>query len=178
MQNDIKKISVTEDEINQIVQKLGQQITADYREKEPLLIGLLKGCNPFMADLLKVLPIYCSVDYMKVSSYSGTYSTGKVSIQQDTTTTVSGKDVIVVDDILDTGRTLQEIKNLFLKRGAKSVKLCVLLDKPEGRQTDIQADYVGGLVPNEFVVGYGLDYNERYRNLPYIGVLKEEIYSK
>ena len=113
MQNDIKKISVTEDEINQIVQKLGQQITADYREKEPLLIGLLKGCNPFMADLLKVLPIYCSVDYMKVSSYSGTYSTGKVSIQQDTTTTVSGKDVIVVDDILDTGRTLQEIKNLF-----------------------------------------------------------------
>ena len=178
MQNDIKKISVTEDEINQIVQKLGQQITADYREKEPLLIGLLKGCNPFMADLLKVLPIYCSVDYMKVSSYSGTYSTGKVSIQQDTTTTVSGKDVIVVDDILDTGRTLQEIKNLFLKRGAKSVKLCVLLDKPEGRQTDIQADYVGGLGPNEFVVGYGLDYNERYRNLPYIGVLKEEIYSK
>ena len=115
---------------------------------------------------------------MKVSSYSGTYSTGKVSIQQDTTTTVSGKDVIVVDDILDTGRTLQEIKNLFLKRGAKSVKLCVLLDKPEGRQIDIQADYVGGLVPNEFVVGYGLDYNERYRNLPYIGVLKEEIYSK
>lgn len=178
MQNDIKKISVTEDEIKQIVQKLGQQITADYREKEPLLIGLLKGCNPFMADLLKVLPIYCSVDYMKVSSYSGTYSTGKVSIQQDITTTVSGKDVIVVDDILDTGRTLQEIKNLFLKRGAKSVKLCVLLDKPEGRQTDIQADYVGGLVPNEFVVGYGLDYNERYRNLPYIGVLKEEIYSK
>lgn len=115
---------------------------------------------------------------MDVSSYSGTSSTGSVKIIHDLRSSVVGKDIIVVDDILDTGKTLYEIKTLLKERGAKSVKLCVLLDKPEGRKVDIEADYVGDLVPNEFVVGYGLDYNERYRNLPYIGVLKEEVYSK
>ena len=178
MVNDIKKVCVSEAQIQAVVQSLGKQITEDYAGKEPMFVGLLKGCNPFMMDLLKNVSIYCTLDYMDVSSYSGTSSTGSVKIIHDLRSSVVGKDIIVVDDILDTGKTLYEIKTLLKERGAKSVKLCVLLDKPEGRKVDIEADYVGDLVPNEFVVGYGLDYNERYRNLPYIGVLKEEVYSK
>ncbi len=178
MVNDIKKVCVSEAQIQTMVQRLGKQITEDYAGKEPMFVGLLKGCNPFMMDLLKNVSIYCTLDYMDVSSYSGTSSTGSVKIIHDLRSSVVGKDIIVVDDILDTGKTLYEIKTLLKERGAKSVKLCVLLDKPEGRKVDIEADYVGDLVPNEFVVGYGLDYNERYRNLPYIGVLKEEVYSK
>lgn len=178
MNKDILKVSVTADEINKLVSKLGKTITKDYQGKEPIFIGLLKGCNPFMMDLLKHVELTCTLDYMNVSSYSGTTSTGNVCILQDISLDVKGKDVIVVDDILDTGRTLQTICQILLDRGARTVKTCVLLDKPEGRQVKLEADYVGGLVPNEFVVGYGLDYNEKYRNLPYIGVLKEEIYSK
>lgn len=178
MVNDIKKVSLTEEKIGELVKNLGEQITKDYQDKEPVFVGLLKGCNPFMMDLLKQVKTYCSVEYMDVSSYKGTSSTGKLVINQDLKTDIAGKDVIIVDDILDTGRTLLEVKKLLTSRGAKSIKLCVLLNKPEGRLVPIEADYVGDLVPNEFVVGYGLDYNERYRNLPFIGVLKEEIYSK
>lgn len=178
MKNDIKKISLSEEQINQIVTALGAKITDDYKDKEPIFVGLLKGCNPFMMDLLKKVDLYCSLDYMDVSSYVGTSSSGTVIINQDLKANIAGKDVIIVDDILDTGRTLNEVTKLLYSRGAKTVKICVLLDKPEGRLVDIKADYVGGLVPNEFVVGYGLDYNERYRNLPYICVLKEEVYNK
>lgn len=178
MINDIKKVSVSEEKINEIVERLGKQITEDYKGKMPIFIGLLKGCNPFLMDLLKHVDLHCSLDYMDVSSYSGTNSTGNIKILYDAQVDVEGKDIIIVDDILDTGRTLQKVVDLFQHRKAKSIRLCVLLDKPEGRKVDIKADYVGGLVPNEFVVGYGLDYNEMYRNLPYIGVLKEEIYSK
>lgn len=178
MINDIKKISVSKEQIDEICKRLGKQISEDYAGKEPVFIGLLKGCNPFMVDLLKEVTIHCSLDYLDVSSYNGTASTGVVVLHKDFRTDVKGKDVIIIDDILDSGRTLQEVSKLIMKRGAKSIKLCVLLDKPEGRVVDIQADYIGGLVPNEFVVGYGLDYNEKYRNLPFIGVLKEEIYSK
>ncbi len=178
MINDIKKISVSKEQIDDICKRLGKQISEDFKGKEPVFIGLLKGCNPFMVDLLKEVTIHCSIDYLDVSSYIGTSSTGVVILHKDFRTDVKGKDVIIIDDILDSGRTLQEVKKLILKRGANSIKLCVLLDKPEGRVVDIEADYVGGLVPNEFVVGYGLDYNEKYRNLPFIGVLKEEIYSK
>ena len=178
MINDIKKISVSVEQINEICKRLGAQISKDYEGKTPVFIGLLKGCNPFMVDLLKEVTTHCMIDYLDVSSYNGTSSTGVVLIHQDFRTDVTGKDVIIIDDILDSGRTLQEVKKLIFKRGAKSIKLCVLLDKPEGRVVDIEADYVGGLVPNEFVVGYGLDYNEKYRNLPFIGVLKEEIYTK
>ena len=178
MINDIKKISVSVEQIDVICKRLGKQISKDFEGKEPVFIGLLKGCNPFMVDLLKEVTIKCSIDYLDVSSYNGTSSTGVVVLHKDFRTNVEGKDVIIIDDILDSGRTLQEVKKIILKRGAKSIKLCVLLDKPEGRVVDIEADYVGDLVPNEFVVGYGLDYNELYRNLPFIGVLKEEIYSK
>lgn len=178
MVNDIKKICLSEEKIAEIVKKLGQQITSDYQGKNPVFVGLLKGCNPFLMDLVKNVDLYCSIEYMDVSSYHGTTSVGKITVNHDLKADILGKDVIIVDDILDTGRTLSEIKKLLSLRGAKSVKLCVLLDKPEGRKVPIQADYVGDLVPNEFVVGYGLDYNEYYRNLPFIGVLKEEIYSK
>lgn len=177
MKNDIEKVSFSVEKIEEMVERLGKQISDDYRGKNPIFIGLLKGCNPFMMDLLKHVDIHCSLDYMDVSSYSGRHSTGNIKILYDATCDVEGKDIIIVDDILDTGRTLEKVVGLFEHRGAKSIKLCVLLDKPEGRKTNIKADYVGGLVPNEFVVGYGLDYNENYRNLPYIGVLKEEIYS-
>ncbi len=174
MQNDIKKISVTEEEIKKIVTKVGKQIAKDFEGRNPMFIGLLKGCIPFMSDLLKHVMIPCTIEYMKASSYHGTQS-GDLTIFGNMPD-VKGREIILVDDILDTGRTMSHVKKTFLEMGAKSVTICVLLDKPGGRIVDIKPDYVGGLVPNEFVVGYGLDYNEKYRNLPFIGVLKEEIY--
>ena len=177
MNDDIKKISVSEDEIKQIVERLGTQISKDYQGRNPLFIGLLKGCIPFMSDLLKYVDIDCTLEYMKVSSYSGTESTGVVTVKGGLPI-VEGREIILIDDILDTGRTLDSVRKMLIEAGAKSVTICVLLDKPEGRKVDITPSYVGGLVPNEFVVGYGLDYNEHYRNLPYIGVLKEKVYQK
>jgi len=175
--DDILKISMSEDEIKSIVERIGKELNNDYLDKDPLFIGVLKGAVPFMTDLMKQINIKSTLDYIKVSSYSGTKSTGNITIKGDMPN-VKDRHVIVVEDILDTGKTLLELKKLLISSGALSVKLCVLLDKPEGRKYDISADYVGGKVPNEFVVGYGLDYNERYRNLPYIGVLKEEVYKK
>lgn len=177
MENDIKKISVSEEEIKKIVKRLGTQIASDFEGKRPMFIGLLKGCIPFMSDLLKYVDIECEMEYIKASSYDGTKSTGNVIIKGGLPN-VLNKEIILIDDILDTGRTLDCVKKQLLEAGAKSVTICVLLDKPEGRVVDITPSYVGGLVPNEFVVGYGLDYNEYYRNLPYIGVLKEEVYNK
>ena len=177
MNDDIKKISISEDEIKQIVERLGTQISKDYQGRNPLFIGLLKGCIPFMSDLLKYVDIDCTLEYMKVSSYSGTESTGVVTVKGGLPI-VEGREIILIDDILDTGRTLDSVRKMLMEAGAKSVTICVLLDKPEGRKVDITPAYVGGLVPNEFVVGYGLDYNEHYRNLPYIGVLKEKVYQK
>lgn len=177
MYNDIERVSVSKEEIEKIVKRLGSQISKDYQDKNPIIIGLLKGTIFFMVDLLKNIDIKCTLDFMKASSYSGTSSTGNVMIKGDIPE-VDGRHVILIDDILDTGRTIKSVKELFESRNALSVKVCVLLNKPEGRVVDIEADYVGGLVENEFVVGYGLDYDEQYRNLPYIGVLKREVYSK
>lgn len=175
MINDIKNVSVSEEEIKEIVKRLGQEISKDFKGKNPMFIGLLKGCIPFMPDMLRHVDIECTLEYMKVSSYFGAASKGVVSIK-GTMPDVKDRHVIIVDDILDTGRTLDAVKKMLLGEGAKSVTICVLLDKPEGRVVNIDPSYVGGLVPNEFVVGYGLDYNEKYRNLPFIGILKEEIY--
>lgn len=177
MFNDIERVSVSKEEIEKIVKRLGSEISKDYQDKNPLIIGLLKGTIFFMVDLLKNIDIKCTLDFMKASSYSGASSTGNVMIKGDIPK-VDGRHVILIDDILDTGRTIKSVKELFESRNALSVKVCVLLNKPEGRVVDIEADYVGGLVENEFVVGYGLDYDEQYRNLPYIGVLKREVYSK
>lgn len=176
MENDIKKILVSEKEIQDICKRLGKEISNDYAGKCPILIGLLKGCEPFMSDLCKNITTHCKLEYMRVSSYAGTGSTGNIEIKSDVAIDVRGKDVIIIDDIVDTGRTTLLIKNLFEQRGANSVEVCCLLDKPEGRVVEVEVKYIGGYVPNEFVVGYGLDYNELYRNLPFIGVLKEEMY--
>lgn len=177
MKNDIKKICVSEQRIQEIAAHLGKEISKDYKDKNPMFIGLLKGSIPFMTDLLKNVDIKCTLDYMQVSSYEGTHSTGNVLIKGDMPN-IKDRHVVIVDDILDTGRTLKAVCELLLSMGALSISLCVLLDKPSGRVVEIQPDYCGQIVPNEFVVGYGLDYNEHYRNLPYIGVLKEEVYTK
>ena len=159
LENDIKKVSVSVEELAQMNKRLGEQISKDYEGKCPMLVGLLKGCLPFMSDLFKNITIPCTSDYFKVSSYKGTQSTGVINVKGECPD-VDAKYIIIVDDILDTGRTLKAVKELLIAHGAKSVKVCVLLDKPEGRKVGIEADYVGGRVPNEFVVGYGLDYND------------------
>ena len=173
MKNDIKKVILSEQDIKDICVRLGKQISVDYENKNPLVIGLLKGCEPFVSDLLKCVNTYCEIEYMRVSSYQGTESSGHIVIKSDVFADLIGRDVIIVDDIVDTGRTILYIKNLLLKRGAKSVSVCCLLDKPEGRKVDITVEYTGTTVPKEFVVGYGLDYDEYYRNLPYIGYIEK-----
>lgn len=177
MMNDIKEVLVTPQEIEQLCEKLGHQIEKDYQGKSPLIIGLLKGCQPFMANVIKYINCYIQIDYMKVSSYVGTKSTELV-IKKDLDIDVKGLDIILIDDIVDSGRTISEVVSLLKNRGAKSVEVCCLLDKPDGRVVPVEIKYPGLWVPNKFVVGYGLDYNELYRNLPFIGVLKEEVYQK
>ena len=172
LKDDIKNVLVTEEEIIANCKKLGEAISKDYDDKGLVVIGLLKGCLPFMADLVKYIDVPLTLDYMDVSSYTGTKSSGCITIKKDISIDVKGKDVLIVDDIVDTGNTLKSIIDIFQNRGVRSVEACVLLDKPEGRKVAVNVKYVGGEVPKEFVVGYGLDFNEYYRNLPYIGVLK------
>lgn len=179
MKDDIKEVLLSEEEIKDIVSDLGRQITEDYRGKNLVLVSVLKGSVVFMADLMRAIDIPCSIDFMVVSSYgSGTESSGVVKIIKDLDADLRGVDLLIVEDILDTGRTLASLIKILKMRNPSSVKICTFLDKPERRLADISADYVGACVPDEFVVGYGLDYNERYRNLPYVGVVKPEVYSK
>lgn len=179
MRNYIAKILVSESEIAEICQRLGKQLTLDYQYKQPILVGLLKGCMPFMSDLTRHIDLLFEVAYMSVSSYhGGIASSGDVKIKMDLDISIKGRDVLIVEDIVDTANTIVTIIELFKHRGAKSVKMVTLLDKPEGRQKPYQPEYVGKVIPKEFVVGYGLDYNEFYRNLPYVGVLKPEVYNK
>ena len=178
LENDIKKILVSYDEITEAAKKLGAQLTKDYAGKNPILIGILKGSIPFMAELVKHIDTHIEMDFMMVSSYhGGTASSGVINIKQDVTQDIKGRDVLFVEDIIDTGQTLKNLRDMFIEREASSVKIATLLDKPEGRVVEIEADYTCFTIPNEFVVGYGLDYKENYRNLPYVGVLKEEVYS-
>lgn len=177
LENDIKEILITQDQIISMSKKLGQLLTRDYADKNPVLIGVLKGSVPFVAELIKHIDTHVELEFMVVSSYhGGMKSSGTVNIIKDIDIDVEGRPVIFVEDIIDTGRTLKELKELFLKRQPSSVKIVTLVDKPEGRAVEIDADYTGFTVPNEFLVGFGLDYDEKYRNLPYIGVLKEEVY--
>ncbi len=179
MQKDILKVLISEEELKAKVTQLGEQITADYAGKSPVCIGILKGCFVFMADLLRHVDLYCDLDFMAVSSYgSGTSTTGAVKINKDLSRDIEGRDVIIVEDILDSGVTLSYLRSYLQRRNPASIKIVTLMDKPARRKADIKADYFGFDVPDEFVVGYGLDYDERYRNLPYIGVLKPEVYSK
>jgi hypoxanthine phosphoribosyltransferase len=176
--SDIREVLVTEEEIQAKAKQIGEQITKDYEGEQPLLVGLLRGSIPFMADLIKNIDLDIQFDTMDVSSYEGTESVGQIRIVKDLDTAVKGLDIILVEDIVDTGKTLYTIKAELLHRGAKSVKIATLLNKSARRVLDIEADYIGFEVPDEFVVGYGMDFNQKYRCLPYIGVLKKECYEK
>ncbi len=178
MKNDfLKKVLVSEEEIEKRAKELGAQISKDYDGKRPIFIGLLKGSVPFLAELIKYIDIDMEVEFMHVSSYEGVSST-EVKIVKDLDRSIQGCDVIIVEDIIDTGKTLKVVKELLYSKGAASVKIVSLLNKPDGRLVDIEGDYYGFNTPDEFVIGYGLDYNQLYRNLAYVGVLKEEVYQK
>ncbi|WP_161879447.1 hypoxanthine phosphoribosyltransferase [Alkalibacterium sp. MB6] len=178
MRNDMERILISEEEIQNKVKELAKELEKEYDGKNPLLVCVLKGAMPFMADLIKEMNIYLEIDFMDVSSYgSATVSSGEVKILKDLDTNVEGRHVLFVEDIIDTGGTLSYLKDMFNYRKAASVKIVTLVDKPTGRKKAIEADWVGFTVPDEFVVGYGLDYIENYRNLPFIGILKPEIYS-
>ncbi len=176
MEKDIERILISEEEIEQHVAEIGMQISRDYEGKDPIFIGVLKGCFIFMADLMRHVKVDCSMDFMAVSSYKGTTSTGAVKINKDLSEDIGGRHLILVEDILDSGVTLNYLKNYLMVRKPASIAVATLMDKPARRKADIYADYSCFEIPDAFVVGYGLDYNERYRNLPYIGVLKPEVY--
>ena len=177
MREDIKEVLLTEQQLSEITQKLGKQISSDYEGKNLVLVSVLKGSVIFMADLMRSITIPCFIDFMSVSSYgSGTKSSGNVKIIKDLDKSVEGMDILIVEDILDSGRTLSHLKELLETRSANSIKICTLLDKPDRREANIKPDYVGAVIPDAFVVGYGLDYDEKYRNLPCVGILKPSVY--
>ena len=177
LEKDILEVLLSEEQINQKTRELGALLTEEYKDQYPLAIGILKGAMPFMSDLMKRVDTYIEMDYMDVSSYgNATVSSGEVKIVKDLNTSVEGRDILIIEDIIDSGMTLSYLVDLFKYRKAKSIKIVTLLDKPTGRKVDLKADYVGFEVPDAFVVGYGLDYAEKYRNLPYVGVLKKEVY--
>ena len=179
LEQDIERVLFTEQELKDRVAELAAQIDRDYAGKEPMLISVLRGSFIFMADLARAIHLPCTVDFMAVSSYgSGTTSSGQVKITKDLSESIEGRDIIVVEDILDSGNTLSYLFRLLQARHPASVRLCTLLDKPSRRTKPITADYTGFTVDDLFVVGYGLDYAEKYRNLPYIGILKPAVYEK
>ena len=180
MNRDIDHVLVSQQQLQDKISELGAQISRDYDGHELLLVSILKGSVVFMADLMRAISIPCAIDFMVVSSYGGsnTTTTGLVKIVKDLDQDLTGKDVLIVEDILDTGVTLSHLMPMLRMRNPSSVKICSILSKPSRRKADIEPDYMGFDVPDEFVVGYGLDYDEKYRNLPYVGVLKPEIYTK
>ncbi|MBR0535545.1 MAG: hypoxanthine phosphoribosyltransferase [Clostridia bacterium] len=179
MINDIDRVLISEEELSAIVIRLGEQISIDYKGKDLLLVGILKGSVMFMSDIMRSITIPCEIDFMAVSSYgSGTVTSGEVKIIKDLDRRLEGKDLLIIEDILDSGVTLSYIKEILMARKPKSIKICTLFDKPDRRKAEIFADYIGSKVPDEFIVGYGLDYDEYYRNLPYIGALKRSVYQK
>ena len=178
MERDVEKILISEEEIKEICKRLGEEITRDYQGKKLLVVSVLKGAVVFMADLLREIKCDCQIDFIAVSSYSGTKTTGVVKFKKDLDIDPDGMDILIVEDILDSGVTLSYLSGVLMGRNANSIKICTLLDKPANRRADIKADYVGQVVPDAFIIGYGLDYNEKYRNLPYIGILKPSVYEK
>jgi len=178
MRNDLEKIIISEEDLKNRIKELGDQITKDYLGKNPIMICILRGGILFMADLIRNINTPLEIDFMSVSSYGrSTSSSGVVKIRKDIDTDIQDRDVIIVEDIVDSGLTLEYISDYLLNHNPVSVKICTLLDKPEAHQSDLKVDYIGFNIGNDFVVGYGLDYAEKYRNLPYIGILKKEIYS-
>lgn len=180
MHNDIEQILLTEEQIQSRIEQLGKILTEEYAGKNPVIVGVLKGVVVFYADMIRQIKTPCQLDFMWISSYVGTNSTGKMLVRQDLTADIKGRHVLILEDIFDTGNSLSFTVEHLLRKEPASLKICTFLDKPERRNPSVtlQADYVGYTIPNAFVVGYGLDYNEQYRNLPYIGILKPEVYSK
>ena len=178
MKNDIKEILLTEEQIQAKVKELAAQISEEYAGKDPVFIGVLKGVVIFFADMVRNIDIPCQIDFMNIASYSGTTSTGRTEIRKDVSVDIEGRHVVILEDIFDTGNSLTYTVNHLLAKEPASLKVCTFLDKPERRKPGItlKPEYVGYTIPNEFVVGYGLDFNEHYRNLPYIGILKPEAY--
>lgn len=179
MRQDIQEVLFTEAELNERINELGEQITADYEGKSLIVVGILKGSNIFTSDLVRKINLPLKMDFMAVSSYgNATESTGVVKILKDLDRGIEGEHVLIVEDIVDSGLTLKYLKDILLTRNPASIKVCTLLDKPARRKEDIKPDYLGYEVPDEFIVGYGIDYAEHYRNLPYVGILKREVYEK
>jgi len=180
MDQDIKEVLLSQEQIRDRIAQLGEVLTRDYAGKDPVIVGVLKGVVVFYSDMLRQIKVPCQLDFMWISSYAGTDSTGKMVVRKDVAEDLKGRHVLILEDIFDTGRSLDFTYKHLLAKEPASLKICTLLDKPSRRDPDVtlQADYVGFEIPNEFVVGYGLDYNEFYRNLPYIGILKPEVYAK
>ena len=180
MHNDIERVLISEEEIQAKIRELGALLTEEYKDKNPIVVGVLKGVVVFYADMMREIKIPCQMDFMCVSSYRGTESTGRTQISKDLSSDIYGRHVLILEDIFDTGNSLEFICNHLKNKNPASMKICTLLDKPDRRKpgVKVQCDWVGYAIPNEFVVGYGLDYDEKYRNLPYIGILKPEVYSK
>jgi len=180
MENDIQQVLLTEEQIQNKIRELGEILTAEYADKNPVIVGVLKGVVVFYADMIRQIKVPCQLDFMWISSYSGTNSTGTMRVRQDLSADIRGRHVLILEDIFDTGNSLDYTYRYLLSKEPASLKICTLLDKPARRKPGItlKADYTGFTIPNEFVVGYGLDYNEHYRNLPYIGILKPEVYTK
>ena len=180
MEQDIQQILITEEQIQSRIKELGQVLTQEYAGKNPVIVGVLKGVMVFYADMVRQIKVPCQMDFMWISSYQGTNSTGGMVVKRDVTVDIKDRHVLILEDIYDTGNSLDFTYRHLLSKQPASLKICTLLDKPERRKPGItlKPDYVGFTVPNAFVVGYGLDYNEQYRNLPYVGILKSEIYQK
>ena len=180
MHNDIERILLTEEQIQEKVKELGVILTEEYKDKNPIVVGVLKGVVVFYADMIRQIKVPCQMDFMWISSYAGTESCGKMLVRQKLSNNIEGRHVLILEDIFDTGRSLQFLVDTLKAQNPASLKICTFLDKPERRVpgVTVKADYTGYVIPNEFVVGYGLDFDEKYRNLPYIGVLKPEMYTK
>ena len=180
MEKDIQEILISEAQIREKIEELGKVLSAEYADKNPVIVGVLKGVVVFYADMIRKINVPCQMDFMWISSYEGTNSTGNMVVKRDVSSDIKGRHVLILEDIFDSGRSLDFTYHHLLSKEPASLKICTLLDKPSRRKPGItlKADYVGFEVPNEFVVGYGLDYNEYYRNLPYIGILKPEVYAK
>lgn len=180
MHQDIQEILLTEAQIKSRIQELGQELLRDYADKNPIFVCILKGAVVFYSDMIRAFDAHCEMEFMQISSYRGTQSTGSVVVRQDVSRDLQGRHVVILEDILDTGRSLEHVCEYLKSKGVASLRVCALLDKPEGRTPGVtlEADYVGFRIPNAFVVGYGLDYDELYRNLPYVGILKPETYAK
>ena len=180
MEKDILEVLLTEQQIQNRIRELGETLSAEYADKDPVIVGVLKGVVVFYADMIRHIQVPCQMDFMWISSYSGTTTTGQMQVRRDVSANIEGRHVLILEDIYDTGTSLDFTYKHLLSKKPASLKICTLLDKPERRKSGItlQPDYVGFTIPNAFVVGYGLDYNEHNRNLPYVGILKPEVYNR